>query len=82
MWPGTFSLAAEKIPMGGTAMFALLALFGDTGCASGPALVGRMTTISGDDLGKGLLFAVVFPIIMIVCVARIRNSECGMRNCD
>ena len=82
MWPGTFSLAAEKIPTGGTAMFALLALFGDTGCASGPAIVGKMTTIFGDDLSKGLLFAVVFPIIMIVCVARIRNSECGMRKCD
>ena len=82
MWPGTFSLAAEKIPTGGTAMFALLALFGDTGCASGPAIVGRMTTIFGDDLGKGLLFAVVFPVVMIVCVARIRNAEFGMRNCD
>ena len=75
MWPGTFSLAAEKITMGGTAMFALLALFGDTGCASGPALVGRMTTISGDDLGSGLLFAVVFPIVMIVCVARIKRVK-------
>ncbi len=82
MWPGTFSLAAEKIPTGGTAMFALLALFGDTGCASGPAIVGKMTTIFGDDLGKGLLFAVVFPIVMIVCVVRIRNAEFGMRNCD
>ncbi len=82
MWPGTFSLAAEKIPTGGTAMFALLALFGDTGCASGPAIVGRMTTLFGDDLSKGLLFAVVFPIVMIVCVVRIRNAEFGMRNCD
>ena len=82
MWPGTFSLAAEKLPLGGTAMFALLALFGDSGCASGPALVGKATTLLGDDLGKGLLFAVVFPIVMIVCVAKIRNSECGIRNCD
>ena len=82
MWPGTFSLAAEKLPLGGTAMFALLALFGDSGCASGPALIGKATTLLGDDLGKGLLFAVVFPIVMIVCVAKIRNSECGIRNCD
>ena len=82
MWPGTFSLAAEKIPTGGTAMFALLALFGDTGCATGPALVGKATTLLGDDLGKGLLFAVVFPIVMVVCVGKIRNSECGIRNCD
>lgn len=73
MWPGTFSLAAEKIPTGGTAMFALLALFGDTGCASGPALVGRMTTIFGDDLGKGLLFAVVFPTLMIACVWKMQT---------
>ena len=82
MWPGTFSLAAEKIPMGGTAMFALLALFGDTGCATGPALVGKATTLLGDDLGKGLLFAVIFPIVMVVCVGKIRNSECEIRNSD
>ena len=75
MWPGTFSLAAEKIPAGGTAMFALLALFGDTGCATGPALVGRMTTLLGDNLGKGLLFGVVFPIVMIGCVCKIGNKR-------
>ena len=73
MWPGTFSLAAEKIPAGGTAMFALLALFGDTGCATGPALVGRMTTVFGDNLGKGLLFGVIFPAVMILCVTRLSN---------
>lgn len=77
MWPGTFSLAAEKIPAGGTAMFALLALFGDTGCASGPALVGRMTTLLGNNLGKGLLFAIVFPAVMIVCVAKIKREKKG-----
>lgn len=75
MWPGTFSLAAEKIPTGGTAMFALLALFGDTGCATGPAIVGKATTLLGDDLGKGLLFAVVFPVVMIVCVSRIKRIK-------
>ncbi len=75
MWPGTFSLAAEKIPAGGTAMFALLALFGDTGCATGPALVGRMTTLFGDNLGKGLLFGVVFPAVMIVCVTKLKRKQ-------
>ncbi len=75
MWPGTFSLAAEKIPAGGTAMFALLALFGDTGCASGPALVGKMTTLFGDNLSKGLLFGVVFPVVMIVCTVRMKNKK-------
>ena len=75
MWPGTFSLAAEKIPTGGTAMFALLALFGDTGCATGPAIVGRMTTVFGDNLGKGLLFGVIFPAVMIVCVTRLKKKK-------
>lgn len=75
MWPGTFSLAAEKIPTGGTAMFALLALFGDSGCATGPAVVGKATTLLGDDLGKGLLFAVIFPLVMIACVKNMTNKN-------
>lgn len=79
MWPGTFSLAAEKIPTGGTAMFALLALFGDLGCASGPALVGRMATIFGDDLSKGLLFGVTFPAVMILCVLLIKKEKSGKK---
>lgn len=36
MWPGTFSLTAAAFPKGGTAMFALLAVMGDIGCAVGP----------------------------------------------
>ena len=75
MWPGTFSLAAEKIPTGGTAMFALLALFGDSGCATGPAVVGKATTLLGDDLGKGLLFAVIFPLVMIACVKNMTKKN-------
>lgn len=64
MWPGTFSLGAKDIPQGGTAMFALLALFGDLGCATGPSAVGYVTSAFGDDLSKGLLFAVIFPSIL------------------
>ena len=36
MWPGTFSMACRDLPLGGTAMFALLALGGDLGCSGGP----------------------------------------------
>ena len=43
MWPGTFSLASATYPQGGTAMFAILALAGDVGCASGPGLVGLVS---------------------------------------
>ena len=43
MWPGTFSLASEQFPKGGTAMFAILALAGDVGCSLGPGLVGSVS---------------------------------------
>lgn len=65
MWPATFSLASRGLPSGGTVMFALLALFGDLGCASGPAAVGKVTTISGGELKYGLLFATLFPLLLI-----------------
>jgi fucose permease len=35
MWPGSFSIASKSLKTGGTAMFALLALAGDLGCAAG-----------------------------------------------
>jgi fucose permease len=42
MWPGTFSLAAARFPLGGAAMFGLLALFGDAGAGLGPWLAGAV----------------------------------------
>lgn len=76
MWPGTFSLAAAHIRNGGTAMFALLALGGDLGCASGPTLVGAVASIFGDDLKKGILCAIAFPVLLVLCVAAgLRGKE-------
>jgi len=40
MWPGTFSLVSETFPKGGTAMFGLMAVFGDLGGSVGPWLAG------------------------------------------
>lgn len=40
MWPGVFSLTAARYPKGGTAMFGMLAIFGDLGCSIGPWLAG------------------------------------------
>lgn len=45
MWPGTFSLTASRFPMGGTAMFALLAVFGDLGASVGPWLAGLVSDL-------------------------------------
>lgn len=66
MWPGTFSIAAKQIPKGGTAMFALLALCGDLGCFTGPGVVGFVSEAFGADLKKGLLAAIIFPILLLV----------------
>ncbi len=65
MWPGTISISSQKCPRGGTAMFAFLALAGDLGATVSPAMVGGIADSVGGNLKTGLLFAVVFPIIMI-----------------
>lgn len=65
-WPGTFSLSATGCPAGGTAMFALLALAGDLGCASGPAAVGLVAKAAGGQLQAGLLAAIGFPVVLLV----------------
>ncbi len=66
MWPGAFSLASEKFPKGGTAMFAFLALAGDFGCSFGPTVVGVATDILNDDIKRGVFAAVIFPMLLII----------------
>lgn len=68
MWPGTFSRAAVALRTGGTAMFALLALAGDLGCTSGPTLVGFISGLAGDNLKLGIFVALVFPLVMALCL--------------
>ena len=68
MWPGTFSRASAVLPRGGTAMFALLALMGDMGCGGGPTVVGFVTENAGGRMQNGILAAVIFPAVMIVCL--------------
>lgn len=68
MWPGTFSIAADAMPSGGTLMFALLAVAGDLGCAGGPTLVGFVASANNDSLQTGLLFGSVFAMVLLVCV--------------
>lgn len=63
-WPGTFSVAAQKLPAGGTAMYAFMALAGDVGCGSGPTLVGMAANANGGNLKFGLLLAILFPIVI------------------
>ena len=46
MWPGTLSLASEKYPGGGTAMFGMMALTGDLGASIGPWLSGLVSDMA------------------------------------
>ncbi len=66
MWPGTISLTSPRLPRGGTALFAMLAMAGDLGGAFGPSLVGTITQQSGDRLQSGMLAGSVFPLLLIV----------------
>ena len=75
MWPGTFSMASKAIPLGGTSMFALLALAGDLGCTSGPFLAGQVSAAFGSNLRVGFAFAAVFPLLMLIFALIWRNQE-------
>ena len=70
LWPGTFSLSCARIPRGGTAMAALLALGGDVGCSLGPTVVGLVSNTAGGSIRAGLLAAVVFPVLLLLCLSR------------
>lgn len=90
MWPGTFSLACKKFPLGGTALFALLAFSGDIGCALGPGLVGFLSDayksqnadfmifagdITQQGLKFGLMFALIFPALLIITITYIMKRR-------
>lgn len=75
LWPGVFSLASPAFPKGGTAMFALLALAGDFGCSFGPTVVGFVSGAWNDQLKCGLLAAVSFPILLILCILGLKFGK-------
>lgn len=75
MWPGTISICSGRLPNGGTAMFALLAMAGDLGGAFGPGLVGNITQHSNNDLKKGMLAGCLFPLILIAALLVLKNMR-------
>ena len=72
MWPGVTSLAAAKYRRGGGSMFAMLAIGGDIGCSFGPWLVGIISNSAGR-LQTGLLFAIIFPMVMLIGCLKLRK---------
>lgn len=75
MWPGTISIVSKKIPLGGTAMFAFLAMAGDLGGAVGPGIVGLVTQAANDNLKIGVLAGCVFPAVLVLSVLLLRRKR-------
>ena len=66
MWPGTISISSKKFPMGGTAMFALLAMAGDLGGSIGPGIVGYVTQNSDNNIRVGMGIGLIFPLVLLI----------------
>ncbi len=75
MWPGSISITSARIPQGGTALFALLALAGDAGGTFGPSLVGLCVGSGDSDIQGGILAATVFPVLLVLCLLVIRGKR-------
>lgn len=90
LWPGTFSLTAARFPLGGAAMFALLALAGDAGGTLGPwaagaaaaahdgwlaPLAGALPADGGTGLRPALLLCAAVPLVFCATVARFRTAR-------
>jgi fucose permease len=83
MWPATFSLSSARFPLGGAAIFAILALMGDLGCSLGPWTAGAVTDLAaseslfqklsgfpgaGSPLQTGILACIIFPLVFVITV--------------
>ena len=75
MWPGTISIMSKRLPVGGTAMFALLAMAGDIGGSVGPRPPGIVTQTANDNLQIGMLSASVFPLVLIMMLLLMRRQN-------
>lgn len=75
MWPGSISISSARLPRGGTALFALLALAGDLGGAAGPALVGSISHLHNENIRAGILAGICFPIILVLSVVMVRKKS-------
>lgn len=76
-WPGTLSVASSSVPLGGTTMFAVLALAGDVGCSLGPGMIGFVADKVGGGVGlkAGILAAVIFPTVAFILLSLIRRQR-------
>ena len=70
-WPGTYSLAAARLPRGGVPMFAVLAVAGDLGCLLGPTAAGAIADRMGGDIRFSFLLTALLPAVIVLCAGRL-----------
>ncbi|MBQ9210300.1 MAG: MFS transporter [Clostridia bacterium] len=75
MWPGSISISSARLPKGGTALFALLALAGDLGGAAGPAIVGNVSHLLGENIQSGILAGICFPLVLVISVLMVKRKS-------
>ncbi len=75
MWPGSISISSSGLPGGGTALFAFLALAGDLGGAAGPAVVGSISHIFGENIQAGLTAGMIFPLMLAVIAYLVKTDR-------
>jgi fucose permease len=85
MWPATFSLSSARFPLGGAALFAVLALMGDLGCSLGPWVVGLVSDLAasggfrlagqGSPLNAGILAAILFPLVFAAAILVFKKRK-------
>lgn len=68
MWPGTFSISAKEIRREAPPCSPCWLWPGIWGCSAGPTLVGFVSGAFEDNLKVGLLSAIVFPVLLIICL--------------
>ncbi len=74
MWPVTLSFCAQRFPQGAVAMFSIMALAGDLGCALGPWVTGivsdavqhRFMVDAATGLRSGLAVTMIFPLVLFI----------------
>lgn len=74
MWPGTYSLATERMNGGSVAMFALLAVAGDLGCLAGPTMAGWIADAFGNNLKLSFLICSIFPAAILALSIVMRQK--------
>ena len=80
MWPGSISISSSILPTGGTALFAFLALAGDLGGSIGPTLIGAVSQSAGNDLQVGVITGIVFPLLLVISVLRLKKDYRARRD--